>query len=127
MIYSVELNMLRKYNLFLNDILENIYDIKDFIKDYTYEEFVEDKKTINAVTRSFEIIGEAVSNIPNEIKIRYNYIPWKDIKNFRNIIIHQYWSIDYEAEWSIIKTKLDILEKQIKDVIDKEKKHFQNK
>lgn len=113
--------MLRKYNLFLNDILENINDIKEFIKDYTFEKFMEDKKTINAVTRSFEIIGEAVSNLPDELKSKYNYVPWKDIKNFRNIIIHQYWSVDYEAEWSIIKTKLDILEKQIKEIVEKEK------
>lgn len=113
--------MLRKYNLFLKDILENINDIKEFIKDYTFEEFIEDKKTINAVTRSFEIIGEAVAKLPDNLKSKYNYVPWKDIKNFRNIIIHQYWSVDYEAEWSIIKTKLDILEKQIKEIIEKEK------
>ena len=78
--------MSRKYDLFLNDILENIKDIKSFIKDYSYEDFASDKKTINAVTRSFEIIGEAVFNIPEEVKERYNHIPWKDIKNFRNII-----------------------------------------
>lgn len=113
--------MLRRYNLFLQDILENINDIKEFIKDYTFEKFVEDKKTINAVTRSFEIIGEAVANLPENLKSKYNYVPWKDIKNFRNIIIHQYWSVDYEAEWSIIKTKLDLLEKQIKEIIEKEK------
>ena len=106
--------------LFLNDILENILDIKSFIKNYSYEDFLNDKKTVNAVTRSFEIIGEAVSNIPEEIKIKYVHIPWKDIKNFRNVIIHQYWAVDYEAEWSIIKTRLDILEKQIKEIIKKE-------
>jgi len=113
--------MLRKYNLFLNDILENIYDIEDFIGEYNFNEFKNDKKTVKAVTNCFTIIGEAVSNIPDKIKLKYKHIPWKDIKNFRNLVVHQYWKVDYEAEWSIIKTKLDILKKQIKEIIEKEK------
>lgn len=67
--------MLRKYNLFLNDILENILDIKEFITSYTFNEFKNDKKTVKAVTNCFIIIGEAVSNLPIEIKTKYNYIP----------------------------------------------------
>lgn len=110
--------MQRKYEFFLNDILENIKDIKEFIKGYSYEDFIKDKKTQNAVTRSFEIIGEAISNLPNNIKEENPHIPWKDIKNYRNIIVHQYWKVDYEAEWSIIETKLDILEKHISQIIN---------
>ena len=62
-------------------------------------------------------MGEAVANVPENIKQQHNDIPWKDIKNFRNIIVHQYWRIDYEAAWSIIETKIDLLEEQIKSIL----------
>lgn len=112
--------MQRKYDLFLKDILDSIQDIKEFTCDHTFESFVKDKKTTYAVTRSFEVIGEAVTNIPESVKKQHPNVPWRDIKNFRNIIVHQYWRIDYEAAWSIIQTKIDDLEKQIAKILKKE-------
>ena len=82
--------MQRKYNLFLNDILKCISKIKSYTKGLKYEEFSKDEKSIDAVTRNFEIIGEAVSNIPKEIKEKYSQIPWRSIKDMRNSIVHQY-------------------------------------
>ena len=108
--------MKRKYELFIKDILENIEIIFQFTENMTYNDFKKDTKTIYAVTRSLEIIGEAVNNIPEEIKQKNKEIPWRDIKNFRNIVIHQYWKIDYEAQWQIIKQKLPELKQKIKKI-----------
>ena len=115
--------MQRKSELFLEDILKCIFKIKNYVKDMTFDEFLKDEKSIDAVTRNFEIIGEAISNLTDDFKSKYPYIPWRTIKDMRNSIIHQYWKVDLEIEWGIIETKLDILEKQIKEIIEKEKKN----
>lgn len=112
--------MQRKSNLFLEDILNSIKKIKKYVKDMSFNDFLKDEKSIDAVTRNFEIIGEAVSNLPIEFKNKYPQIPWRNIKDMRNSIIHQYWKVDLEIEWEIIQTKLSLLEKQIKEIIQKE-------
>ncbi len=73
--------MKREYKFFLTDIIDNIKLIDDFVKD---------KKTIYAVSRSLQIIGEAVSKIPSELQEKHKEIPWKNIKNFRNVVVHKY-------------------------------------
>ena len=113
--------MSRKYDLFLNDILNEINFIKETTKNLELNNFKKDDTKIRAVTKSLEIIGEAVSNIPQEIKEKYNEIEWRKIKGFRDIATHQYWSVDLDYEWYIIKNKLDILKKQIKEIKTKEK------
>ena len=113
--------MKRHYSEFLRDIILEINFIKDATKGISFNEFKQSPLLTRAITRSLEIIGEAVFNIPNEIKEKYSTIPWRSIKDFRNIIIHQYWSVDYIAEWLVIETKLNLLEKQIKEVLKKEK------
>lgn len=109
--------MKRQFKEFLKDILLEIDVIQKSTKNISFEEFVENEIIVRAVTRSFEIIGEAVSNVPIEIKNKYSHIPWRDIKDFRNVIVHQYWSIDYTAEWKIIQNKLDPLKEQIIDIL----------
>lgn len=109
--------MSRKSELFLKDILSCIKKIKNYVKDLTFEEFLKDEKSIDAVTRNFEIIGEAVSNLPEEFKKKHPQVPWRNIKDLRNSVIHQYWKVDLEIEWEIIQTKLDILKKQIEELI----------
>ncbi|MFW5704511.1 MAG: DUF86 domain-containing protein [Nanoarchaeota archaeon] len=112
--------MQRRYELYIKDILEQINVIKEFTESFSFEEFKNDKKTIYAVTRALEIIGEAASNIPEEIRKKYNEIPWQVIRKFRNVIVHKYWGVEIDVEWDIIKEKLDILEKQIKEILEKE-------
>ena len=73
---------------FLNDILSEINKIFKFVGKMTYAEFTKDEKTIYAVTRSLEIIGEATKNIPDDVKDTYNQIPWSKISGMRNKLIH---------------------------------------
>jgi len=116
--------MKRQYKDFLNDIIVEISIVRDATFEITFEEFKENKILVRAVTKSLEIIGEAVKNLPDELKQKYGEVEWRKIKGFRAVVSHKYWSIDFYYEWDIIKTKLDILEKQIKDIFKKEKISF---
>ena len=112
--------MSRKSELFLKDILISIDKINNYVSGMTFNDFLRDEKSIDAVTRNFEIIGEAVGNLPIEFTTKYSSVPWRSIKDMRNSIIHQYWKVDLEIEWGIIQTKLGILKKQISEIIKKE-------
>jgi uncharacterized protein with HEPN domain len=105
--------MKRNYELFLKDIKQAIEDIFKFTEGMKFNDFKNDKKTIYAVTRCFIIIGEAVSYLPESFKTKHNEIEWKDVKDFRNIIVHKYWGIEIKDEWDIIKGELDNLLKKI--------------
>lgn len=75
--------------------------------------FFNDTKTIDAVVRNLSVIGEAVNNIPDEIKIKYQDIPWDEIIGMRNKVIHEYFGVDADILWETIKTDLPIFKKQI--------------
>lgn len=105
--------MKRDTNLFIQDILESIKDIKEFSRGLTYEKFVKDKLKQNAIIRSLEIIGESIKNIPNSVKEKYSKIPWKAIAGFRDILIHAYFSVALNKIWNVIKYDLPVLEKEI--------------
>lgn len=110
--------MKRQFNEFLDDIIFEIEFIKSVTKDLELKEFKKDILKIRAITKSLEIIGEAVSNVPVEIKEKYGEVEWRKIKGFRDISTHKYWSVDLDYEWYIIKRKLDLLEKQIRKIVD---------
>lgn len=77
--------------IFIDHILESINLIERYIEGKTFEDFIEDVQLQDSVIRRIEIIGEAVRNIPWEIKQKYPDIPWKDIVGMRDILIHQYF------------------------------------
>ncbi len=110
--------MKRRYDYFLDDIIINIKRIKSFIGNLDFNSFKKDEKTIFAVIRSLEIIGEAVKQLPQELILKYPNIRWKEIKGFRNLIAHKYWSLDLDIIWDIITNELDTLKEQI-DTIKK--------
>ena len=75
---------------------------------------------VDAVVRNLEIIGEASRNIPVEIKEKYQDIEWRKISDFRNILAHEYFGIDYEILWDIVATKLNPLQSKIQRILDLE-------
>ncbi|MGC9101445.1 MAG: DUF86 domain-containing protein, partial [Caldisericum sp.] len=89
----------RNWKLFLVDVLESIEKIENYTSEISFEEFIKDEKTKDAVVRNIEIIGEAVKHIPEEIKEKYNQIPWKKITGMRNRLIHGYFVVDYTIVW----------------------------
>lgn len=86
--------MRRKVSLYLRDILQNMQEAQEFVAGMTYEQFAVDKKTLNAVLRSIEVIGEAVKHVPEEIRQRYPDIPWKEMAGMRDKVIHFYFGVD---------------------------------
>jgi len=98
---------------YLQDIQEAITDIEEFVANMTYEEFIKDRKTLNAVVRSIEIIGEASKKLPNSLKAKYAELPWKEIMGMRDKLIHAYFGMDTETIWETIKHNIPTLKQTI--------------
>ncbi len=99
-------------NLFA--ILDSCSKILKFTKEVSNaDDFFSDEKTFDAVLMNFVIIGEAVSRLSDELKNSYPQISWTKIKGFRNIVAHDYFGVDAEEVWQIIKMEIPMLEKEI--------------
>jgi len=107
----------RNWRLFVNDILECIEKIEKYISNLSYDDFVKDNKTKDAVVRNLEIIGEAANQIPLNIRKRYKDIPWVQIIGLRHRLIHGYFIVDYDIVWNIIKKELPDLKTKIKEIL----------
>jgi uncharacterized protein with HEPN domain len=97
----------REDNLLIKDMVEHIESIFEFVKNDSYDDFVNNKMKLLAVVRCFEVIGEASAMISNEKKTANPLIEWREIKDFRNKLIHDYFGVDYETVWQIIQTDLN--------------------
>ncbi len=102
---------------YLNDIIESIADIKEFTNGMTRESFSIDKKTIKAVVRSLEVIGEAANKLPDDVRDRYPEISWQEIIGMRNRLIHEYFGVDLDIVWQTIEEDLEPLENAVKKII----------
>lgn len=92
--------------LYLRDIKEAIEAIQDYTKEVSFDDFRVDRMRYSAVIREFEIIGEAVGKLEDRVKERYPEIAWQDIKDFRNLLIHEYFGVDLEIVWTVIQNDL---------------------
>ena len=112
--------MSRDYRLFLEDIVESCVKILRYAGGMTFEQFTGDGKTYDAVLRNLEIIGEAVKNLPDEIRGRYPGIEWKKITGLRDIVAHEYFGVDERIVWDIVQNKLPALKDQIEALLQEE-------
>ncbi len=112
----------RTYQMYLDDILISMNRIAEYIKEYNFADFEKDYKTVDAVIRNFEIIGEASKNIPKDIKEKYSEIPWSEMYLLRNRVSHGYFVVDFEIIWDIAKNYLPENKIQIEKIIKKENK-----
>lgn len=100
--------MTRHVALYIKDILQNMRDAEQFIEGMTYEQFVNDKKTFNAVVRAIEVMGEAAKNVPPTIRTRYPAIPWKEMAGMRDKVTHFYFGVDREAIWLAVQERIPL-------------------
>lgn len=105
---------MRDYKLYLNDIIDAVNKIQDYVKNLDEKSFLKDSKTFDSVLHNFIVIGEAAGKIPDKIKNKNPDINWSGIIGMRNIIVHGYFNIDPKIIWSTIKTRLPELIEQIK-------------
>ncbi|MBF0537671.1 MAG: DUF86 domain-containing protein [Nitrospirae bacterium] len=108
---------MREYRDYINDIAEAIDDAISFVEGMTYGEFQKDRKTINAVLQSLEIIGEASRHIPKPVKDNAPNMPWSEMKGMSNRIAHEYFGIDNKVVWDVVKEDMPKLKPEIAELI----------
>jgi uncharacterized protein with HEPN domain len=109
--------MPRDFKVYLDDILLAIAKIQKFTKKFNFKKFSSDEKTFDAVVRNLEVIGEAIKKIPPGLKSDYPDIEWRKIAGLRDILIHEYFGVDTEIIWDIVKNKLPDLKKQVNKIL----------
>ena len=109
--------MPREYRAYLNDILEAIEKIENYMHNISFEDFTKDGLIQDAAVRNLEVIGEAVKHIPDDVKSTADEVDWKKIAGLRDILIHAYFGIDEEIIWDIIQNKVSLLKERLLQII----------
>ena len=107
----------RSWDLRIQDIVEAIENILNYTEDMTFEQFCVDRKTIDAVVRNLTIIGEAASNLPDDITTQYPDIPWREMRDMRNTIVHEYFGVDLKVVWKTANEHIPELKPMIQKVL----------
>ncbi|MDJ1179821.1 DUF86 domain-containing protein [Roseofilum sp. BLCC_M91] len=102
---------------YLEDILENIDIAQEFLVDLSYAQFREDRRTIYAVTRALEIIGEATKSIPQSVRDQYPAVPWRSISGMRDKVVHEYFGVDTQVLWDTVQDDLPLLRPTINQML----------
>lgn len=107
----------RDVRLFLTDMLESIAKIERYTAGMDFARFVENDLIVDAVVRNLEIIGEAARQIPEEVRGRYPDIPWRRVVGLRNIVVHEYFAVDLEVVWSVVRENLPHLKQALQQML----------
>lgn len=95
----------RERSDYLADILNAMIEIDEFISGMTFDAFEEDRKTINAVIRSLEVLGEATKHIPTSLRNKHPEIPWSKMAGMRDVLIHDYMGVDLMTVWKVARER----------------------
>ncbi|MCX9084965.1 MAG: DUF86 domain-containing protein [Candidatus Methanoperedens sp.] len=114
--------MKREFIDYLNDIFTAIEKVERFTQGMDLEEFVEDEKTVFAVVRALEIIGEAAKKIPVQVRDRYQDVPWQEMAGIRDKLIHEYFGVKLEVVWNTVEKDLPELKIFIAEMIEDTKR-----
>jgi len=109
--------MKRKIGDYIEDIIETMANAMEFTKNMEYNEFAKDTKTMYAVVRAIEIIGEAVKNIPEEVRRKYSDIPWRSMAGMRDKVIHAYFGVKIERVWEVVKRDIPLLKPKFERIL----------
>lgn len=109
----------RNWIMRLEDINEALERITEYMEGLDYDSWKSDRKTIDAVIRNLEIIGEASTHVPEEIQEQHPNMPWYQMKGMRNILVHEYFGVDIDLLWKTVQDDLppvkSLISKLLKD------------
>ena len=103
--------------VYISDMLNYCESALSFISGLNYSSFIKDEKSIFAVIRAIEVIGEASKKVPKSIKEKYFKIPWREIAGMRDKLIHEYFGINRKVVWNTVKHDIPVLKEQIEVII----------
>ena len=109
--------MKRTWRDYIADILTAIQEVENFTHGMDFEDFASDKKTVNAVVRSLEVMGEAAKRVPEGVRQRYPDVPWKRMTGMRDKLIHEYSGVDLEIVWGVVKTELPPVKPLVEQIL----------
>lgn len=112
--------MKRVYDDYFQDMLSNAELALRFSEDASYETFIKDDKSVYAVIRAIEIIGEASQKIPPEIREKHPEIPWREISTMRNKLVHEYFGVNLQVVWQTIHEDLPMLIPALREALKKQ-------
>lgn len=101
----------------VDDILREVNYLLWLTDSISYESLIQDETKLRAAERSFEIIGEASSNITSEFRLKWPDVPWRIMTDMRNVIIHDYFEVDYLILWDTIRVDLPDLKQKLDTII----------
>ncbi len=110
----------RRWKFRLRHIIEAVEKVRSYVEGMSLEEFLADSKTSDAVLRNLEIIGEAARLVPEEVTIRYNLVPWADMRAVRNVVAHEYDRVDLGTIWGTVHNDLPPLVPLLEQVLEEE-------
>ncbi len=112
------MNQDAKITVYLQHILESIQIVERYIDGVSKDEFLQSLEKQDAIIRRIEIMGEAVKNLPRELRNQHPEVPWVTIAGTRDVLIHQYFDVDLEMTWEIVQINLPELKRQIRIILD---------
>ena len=110
--------MPRDSRVYLEDILEATRKITTYTDSLSKAVFLEDEKTLDAVVRNLEVIGEAVKKLPEDLRAQHSGVEWKKIAGLRDILIHEYFGLDAEIVWDIVRNKVPALDREVRTILN---------
>jgi uncharacterized protein with HEPN domain len=107
----------RRDSHYLADIQEAIGRILAYTESLSYEQFLDDIKTQDAVVRNLQVLGEAVKKLSPDLRNQASHLPWQDMAGMRDKIVHDYFGINYDIVWTVTRQELPTILAEIKKLL----------